>query len=76
PVAILEEFREIAMKEGIHYVYVGNVPGHEGENTCCHNCKKLLIERNGYVLKQVNIENGKCRFCGTAIPGRWEIKNI
>jgi pyruvate formate lyase activating enzyme len=59
------------MKEGIRYVYVGNVPGHEGENTYCHNCKKTLIERNGYVLKQVNIKNGKCSFCGTAIPGRW-----
>jgi pyruvate formate lyase activating enzyme len=76
PVATLEAFREIAMKEGIHYVYVGNVPGNEGENTYCHSCKKILIERNGYVLKQVNLENGKCRFCGTSIPGRWEIKKI
>jgi len=71
PVATLEAFRDIAMKEGIRYVYVGNVPGHEGENTCCHNCRKILIERNGYILKQVNMENGKCKFCGTAIPGRW-----
>jgi pyruvate formate lyase activating enzyme len=71
PVATLEAFRDIAMKEGIHYVYVGNVPGNEGENTYCHSCKKILIERNGYVLKQVNLENGKCRFCGTSIPGRW-----
>jgi len=71
PVATLEAFRDIAMKEGIRYVYVGNVPGHEGENTYCHNCKKTLIERNGYLLKQMNIENGKCKFCGTLIPGRW-----
>jgi pyruvate formate lyase activating enzyme len=71
PVATLESFRDIAMKEGIHYVYVGNVPGHEGEHTYCHNCKKLLIERNGYLLRQVNIEGCKCKFCGTSIPGRW-----
>lgn len=71
PVATLEEFREIAMKEGLHYVYVGNVPGHSGESTYCHNCKKTLIERNGYVLKQMNIVSGKCKFCGTVIPGRW-----
>jgi pyruvate formate lyase activating enzyme len=71
PIATLETFREIAMKEGIRYVYVGNVPGHEGEHTYCHNCKKILIERNGYLLKQVNMENGKCEFCGTSIPGRW-----
>jgi len=71
PIATLESFREIALKEGIRYVYVGNVPGHEGEHTYCHNCKKLLIERNGYLLKQVNMENGKCKSCGTSIPGRW-----
>jgi len=71
PVETLEEFRDIAMKEGIHYVYVGNVPGNHGENTYCHSCKKTLIERNGYVLKQMNVINGKCKFCGTAIPGRW-----
>ena len=72
PVATLEAFREIAVKEGLHYVYVGNVPGNDGENTYCHNCKKLLIERNGFLLQQVNIEQGKCKFCGTMIPGRWE----
>jgi pyruvate formate lyase activating enzyme len=72
PVATLEEFREIAMKEGLHYVYVGNVPGHAGESTYCHGCKKMLIERTGYVLKQMNIVNGKCKFCGTTIPGRWD----
>ncbi len=72
PVATLVEFREIAMKEGLHYVYVGNVPGNDGENTYCHNCKKLLIERNGFLLRQVNIEQGKCKFCDTMIPGRWE----
>ena len=76
PVATLDGFRDIAMKEGIRYVYVGNVPGNEGENTYCHNCKKILIERNGYVLKQVNLESGKCRFCGTSIPGRWDIKKV
>jgi pyruvate formate lyase activating enzyme len=71
PVETLDAFREIAMKEGVHYVYVGNVAGHAGESTCCHNCKKTLIERNGYILKQMNIVNGKCKFCGTIIPGRW-----
>jgi len=71
PIETLEGFRDIAIKEGIHYVYIGNVPGHEGENSYCHNCKKLLIERNGYLLTQINIEHGKCKSCGTSIPGRW-----
>lgn len=73
PVSTLVKFRDIAIKEGIRYVYLGNVPGHEGCNTYCHNCKKLLIERKGYYLKQVNLKSGKCSFCNTNIPGRWII---
>ncbi|MFC1839171.1 AmmeMemoRadiSam system radical SAM enzyme [Thermodesulfobacteriota bacterium] len=73
PVSTLERFRDIALKEGIRYVYLGNVPGHEGCNTYCHNCKKILLERKGYYLSQVNIKSGKCSFCKTNIPGRWVI---
>ncbi len=71
PVSTLERFREIASKEGIRYVYLGNVPGHEGNHTYCHNCHKILIERKGYLIPQYNLENGRCKFCGTSIPGRW-----
>ncbi len=75
PVAKLTEFRNLAMKEGIRYVYVGNVPGHEGSNTYCHNCGKLLIKRTGYHIPEYNIEGSRCKFCRTRIPGVWEEKN-
>ena len=71
PIATLEQFRDIALKQGIRYVYLGNVPGHKGTHTYCHNCHKILIERKGYLIPQCNIENGRCKFCGTSIPGRW-----
>ncbi|MFC1579814.1 AmmeMemoRadiSam system radical SAM enzyme [Thermodesulfobacteriota bacterium] len=71
PIQTLEAFRELAMGEGIRYVYLGNTPGHEGCNTYCHNCKKVLIERKGYLLPEMNILKGRCTFCNTAIPGRW-----
>lgn len=71
PESVLTEARNMAMSMGLHYVYVGNVPGHEGNHTYCPACKKLLIERIGYTILQNNIEGGKCRFCGQAIPGRW-----
>ncbi len=71
PIATLEELRTLALQEGIRYVYLGNVPGHEGTHTYCHNCHKILIERKGYFLGQNNLENGHCRFCQTLIPGRW-----
>jgi pyruvate formate lyase activating enzyme len=71
PIKTLEEFRNLALKEGIHYVYLGNVPGHEGCHTYCHNCGRILIERRGYFLGQFNLEKGRCKFCNTKIPGRW-----
>jgi pyruvate formate lyase activating enzyme len=71
PIATLEAFREVALKEGIRYVYLGNVPGHEATHTYCHNCRRILIERKGYFIPQYNLENGRCKFCGTSIPGRW-----
>lgn len=71
PIGTLEAFRKVALQEGIRYVYLGNVPGHEGTHTYCHNCHNILIERKGYFIPQYNLENGRCKFCGTSIPGRW-----
>ena len=71
PIETLERFRDLALKEGIHYVYLGNVPGHKGCHTYCHHCGQTLIERNGYILNQFNLDNGRCKFCNTSIPGRW-----
>jgi pyruvate formate lyase activating enzyme len=71
PVDALTQFRNIAMNEGVRYVYIGNVPGHEGVHTYCHHCKKRIIERQGYDMPLFALENGKCQFCGTKIPGVW-----
>jgi pyruvate formate lyase activating enzyme len=72
PVSNLEQAKEIAMKEGLHYVYVGNVPGHEGETTYCPYCGKAVIERVGYNIVNYNLEDGKCKFCGKEIAGIWK----
>jgi len=71
PVRTLELLRDIALKEGIRYVYIGNVPGHEGCNTHCHNSHEILIKREGYHIAEFNIRDGRCKFCNTPIPGRW-----
>jgi pyruvate formate lyase activating enzyme len=71
PLSTLIRFRKLAMSEGIHYVYVGNVSYPEGNNTYCHNCKKLLIERIGYLIPTDNLEGNRCKFCRVVIPGRW-----
>jgi pyruvate formate lyase activating enzyme len=71
PVSSLEQAREIALAEGMNFVYIGNVPGHEGENTYCPNCKNTVIGRVGFQITRMNLKDGKCQSCGTAIPGIW-----
>jgi len=72
PVSTLDNFRKIAMAEGIRYVYLGNLPDHPGSNTYCHQCGQLLIERRGYQLPVNNLEGSLCKFCRTTIPGIWQ----
>lgn len=71
PVSTLEKARAVALSSGLEYVYIGNIPGHEGENTFCPKCKKLLIQRTGYMIGAVHMKEGKCAYCGKPIPGIW-----
>jgi pyruvate formate lyase activating enzyme len=71
PVSTLEKIRATALSVGLEYVYIGNVPGHEGENTYCPKCKKLVIQRTGYMVGELHLHGGKCRYCGKPIPGIW-----
>ncbi len=71
PVSILEKAREIAMSKGLQYVYIGNVPGHPGENTYCPHCKKMVIRRSGYNILENLVRNGKCPSCDGKIGGIW-----
>jgi pyruvate formate lyase activating enzyme len=70
PLETLEGARKTAMDAGLKFVYIGNIR-HEGENTFCPKCRKVLIERMGYFVKQNHISNGKCTFCNTSIAGVW-----
>ncbi|MEM3400328.1 MAG: hypothetical protein QXP42_05850, partial [Candidatus Micrarchaeia archaeon] len=67
-VKTLEMARRIAFEQGVRYAYTGNVPGHEGENTYCHNCGELLIRRIGFNISEYKIKNGRCPNCCTEIP--------
>ena len=72
PIKTLERAREIALKNGLNFAYVGNVPGCEGENTYCPDCKTLLIGREGYIIEKNILKDGCCPGCGRKIPGIWE----
>jgi pyruvate formate lyase activating enzyme len=71
PVSTLEKARNTALSSGLEYVYIGNIPGHEGEHTFCPKCKRLLIQRIGYMVGENHLKGGKCKFCGKPIPGIW-----
>lgn len=71
PVSTLEKARAVALSCGLEYVYIGKVPGHEGWNTFCPGCKKMVIQRTGYMIKEMHLDGGKCRYCGKPIPGIW-----
>ena len=72
PVKTLKRSREIGLNAGLHYVYVGNVPGHEGENTYCPGCNKIMIRRVGFTIGENNLTEGKCPKCGHQIAGLWK----
>jgi pyruvate formate lyase activating enzyme len=71
PVSTLEKARNTALSSGLEYVYIGNIPGHEAEHTFCPQCKKLLIQRIGYMVGENHLKGGKCQYCGKPIPGIW-----
>lgn len=73
PVATLERAKAIADAEGLHYVYIGNVPGHPAQNTYCPKCRALLVERVGFAANRMLIEKGQCPFCQYPIPGVWHL---
>jgi pyruvate formate lyase activating enzyme len=72
PVSTLDQAYRACREAGLHYVYVGNVPGHEAENTYCPRCKNKIVARSGYRLEKLDVIKGKCRFCGNTIPGIWQ----
>lgn len=65
---------EIGQEAGLKFVYAGNIPGrvNEYENTYCPNCRTLLIERYGYVLRNYHLKpDGTCPKCSSPVPGFW-----
>lgn len=71
PVERLERAHDIAREEGLRFVTVGNVPGHEKNSTFCPGCDHILIKRDHFSVHQINMEEGQCVHCGEKIPGVW-----
>lgn len=73
PVASLLNARDIALKNGVHYAYVGNVHEKSADSTYCHACGALLIGRDWYELSEWNLdESGCCSACGARCAGHFD----
>jgi pyruvate formate lyase activating enzyme len=73
PSSTLTRAREVAMRNGVRYVYTGNVHDVEGGSTLCHDCGQLLIARDWYVLGTWNLtDDGRCTGCGARCAGRFD----
>lgn len=68
PIERIEKAVEIARREGVEFVYIGNVPGHRFENTFCPRCGELLIGRYSYRVLEVRLRGNTCK-CGKEIYG-------
>ncbi len=71
PPETLQKARDIGLKEGLRYVYEGNIPGLGGENTYCPECRTKVISRYGFSIDGIDIEKGRCTRCDTKIDGVW-----
>jgi pyruvate formate lyase activating enzyme len=69
PVETLRRARDIGYAAGLQYVYEGNVPGEGGENTYCHACRSLIVERYNHLVLAKRVREGRCPDCGAVIPG-------
>ena len=73
PLATLRRARAIALGNGLHHVYIGNVRDDEGASTFCSACGARLVGRAGYeVTAWALTEKGECKACGTACRGRFD----
>lgn len=71
PLRTLERAKSVADAEGLHFVYIGNVPRHPAENTYCPKCRKPVVARAGFTIESMHIQGGRCRFCREPIAGVW-----
>jgi pyruvate formate lyase activating enzyme len=73
PAATLTRARNIAIGEGLNYVYTGNVHDIDGGTTFCPKCRKALIARDWHqILAYELTPEGACGYCGAPVPGRFE----
>jgi len=68
----LERAWRIGKEAGLRYVYCGNLPGNIHEGTDCYQCGKRIIQRRGFTVQKMALQDGCCSYCGAPIDGVWQ----
>jgi pyruvate formate lyase activating enzyme len=77
PEKTLKRAHDIAISEGLYYVYVGNLPNTKWQTTKCHKCNEPIINRQGYKILENNLiinkinKKGYCPKCNSEVHGIW-----
>ena len=74
PIRTLERAVAIGHEAGLEFVYVGNVPGHDGQNTVCPHCHRLVVRRSGREIDAAALRRGHCAMCGEDLNVRETVK--
>jgi pyruvate formate lyase activating enzyme len=69
PATTLRRAYDIGRQAGLHYVYIGNLPGVRGEDTPCPGCGETVIGRYGFAVEEKHISEGRCDYCGAPVDG-------
>ena len=76
PLASVERAIRIGKEEGLRYVYGGNIPGHSSESTACPSCGNTVIDRQGFSVRGIHLEGGRCRYCGEKVAGATDSSEV
>lgn len=73
PTDTLRHACELGRREGLRFVYAGNLPGLLGEfeNTRCPQCGRTVVERRGFTVRRNELVSGACPGCRARLPGVW-----
>lgn len=76
PIRTLERAYQIARDAGLHFPFVGNVPGHPGNSSYCPKCGQVVVERSGFFVTHSHLEDGRCKNCRESIAGIWRPEDL
>jgi pyruvate formate lyase activating enzyme len=73
PLDTLQKTYSIGKREGLEFVYMGNVRG-QSEDTTCPRCKATLIKRHDFLIEKNRVEKSRCPSCGARIAGIFTVQ--